>query len=118
MAPNDTYNPDVLAALVTGLGNLGPESTALLYAAKPAIRNAIERGVTSTAIRQEITRSTGIKLSPEQFRRLLDAPDDEDNEGKAQGVFSLALAAAQSKRASNGAFPPARGHPPNAAHTR
>lgn len=113
MPPNDIYNADVLAALVKGLDNLGPESTALLSAAKPAIRNAIERGITSAAIRREINRATGIKLSPEQFRRLLDGSDDEDTEGVPQGVFAQAFAGHPKKQASSGSAPPDSPHPAN-----
>lgn len=114
MPPNDNYSPDVLAALVKGLDNLGPESTALLYAAKPAIRNAIKRGVTSAAIRQEINRSAGIMLSPEQFHRLLERIED-DGDGTHPGVLSQALAA-RPNRSPPGSGPPCtRRHPPNAS---
>lgn len=110
MPPNDTYDADALAALVEGLDSLGLESTALLRAAKPAIRRAIERGATSAAIRQEINRSSGIKLSPGQFLRLLEAPDDDDYGATTQGVFAQALAARNTKSRSSSGPPSARRH--------
>lgn len=114
MPPNDNYSPDVLAALVKGLDNLGPESTALLCAAKPAIRNAIKRGVSSAAIRQEINRSAGIMLSAEQFARLLERLDDDDEVTK-QGVLSQALAARASRSPPGSGPPCTRHYPPNAS---
>ena len=117
MPPNDNYSSDVLAALVKGLDNLGPESTALLYAAKPAIRNAITRGVTSAAIRQEISRSAGIMLSAEQFARLLERLDEDDEDSK-QGVLSQALAARHNRSPPGSGPPCSRHHPPNASRCR
>lgn len=112
MPTNDRYSPDVLAALVKGLDKLGPESTALLYAAKPAIRNAIKRGVTSAAIRQEINRSAGIMLSAEQLARLLERLDDDDEVTK-QGALSQALAARPSRSPPGSGPPCPRHHSPN-----
>ena len=101
MPPNETYDPAVLASLMKGLDELGPESTPLLQAAKPAIRRAIERGATSDAIRHEIKRSTGIELSPEQFRRLLMSPDGDENSTAREGVYAQALAARHRKQPAN-----------------
>lgn len=80
MPMNDAYDPSLLTALEKGLDQIGPECSALLRAALPAIQRAISRGVSSSAIRRQISRTSGLRLTPEQFHRLLEGADDEKEE--------------------------------------
>lgn len=78
MPNNATYDSDAPAALVKELDKLSPESLALLRTVKPAIRRALACGVTRGSIRRTINHRAGIKLTPDQLRRLLKEPDNED----------------------------------------
>jgi hypothetical protein len=90
MNDNGTFNPEQLDALVCAIDRLGPESSALLIAARPAIDRALSRGIAKAAIRKAILAQTGNCLSAAQLEKLLHHPTG-GNEEEPPNAMTAAL---------------------------
>jgi len=97
MSGDGQIDPEELSALIRAIDQLGPEASALLVAARPAIHRALSRGIAKVALRQAIAGRTGIRLSAAQFEKLLHQPDGLDGE-EPLGVMAEALVSGREAR--------------------